>query len=287
MKREQTAFLLRRVRRIRGWFWPAAGYLFALLDELQKQAGIRGNLFEIGTFHGKSAVFLAGLLDAEGERLGVCDTFGDLEKDATQHNSGFYPTFAQNFRRTWPDHPFLHVHGGSSRALTAAETTNNCRLFHIDGGHEGPDVYHDLLLADQAVGDSGVVVLDDMYNFAWPGVAEGYFRFMAERPGRFVPLVIGFNKGVLTRPDAYGLYSACFENDDRCWQYMPRGPYTLKRTRFCDIHTFIFHLPSYRSPDLLRPVLAEAYRHRPELTDRLARLVNYHGRQPRLQPAVT
>ncbi|MCP4247540.1 MAG: class I SAM-dependent methyltransferase, partial [bacterium] len=85
----------------------------------------------------------------------------------------------------------------------------------VDGGHDADLVVNDLETADRAVSDNGLVVLDDMYNFAWPEVAEGFFRFMSSRPGAFVPLAIGFNKAVLTRPRGYELYSPYFRNPGR------------------------------------------------------------------------
>ncbi|MCP4247539.1 MAG: hypothetical protein GY778_10865, partial [bacterium] len=47
MNHELARRYVKRIRRIQGWFWPAAGYLFAMLDEIQKSSGITaGNLFE-------------------------------------------------------------------------------------------------------------------------------------------------------------------------------------------------------------------------------------------------
>ena len=73
---------VKKIRRIQGWFWPAAAHLFAMLDEIQKINGITGNLFEIGDYHGKSAALLGGMVNPQRERLGVCDTFGHRRPDA-------------------------------------------------------------------------------------------------------------------------------------------------------------------------------------------------------------
>lgn len=50
--------------------------LFALIDEIQKERGIAGDLFEIGTHYGRSALCLAAMADAKHEQLGLCDLFG-------------------------------------------------------------------------------------------------------------------------------------------------------------------------------------------------------------------
>ena len=284
MNPELARRYIKRIRRIEGWFWPAAGHLFAMLDEIQKLSGITGNLFEIGAYHGKSAVILAAMLDHERERLGVCDNFGDHDGDASQTGRGFYAAFIRNLERFFPEHGFLDLHCRSSVELTVEQTTSDCRFFHIDGGHDADLVVNDLETADRAVSDHGLVVLDDMYNFAWPEVTEGFFRFMSSRPGAFVPLAIGFNKAVLARPGGYELYSPYFRNPDRCWQHVPRGPYSLKTVRFCDTDTIVLHVTSYKSPDPRRTLLATLYYHRPTWADRLARLLRYHEPRRQLRP---
>jgi len=82
----------------------------------------------------------------------------------------------------------LRVFSKPSSDLTIEDTTVNCRFFHIDGGHR--PVYTDLMTADRALLEEGVVAVDDVFNSNWPGVGEGVYRFFAER--REVYLFIGF-----------------------------------------------------------------------------------------------
>jgi len=283
---------VRKMPAMEGWFWPAAAYLIAWIDHRQWLAGITGDMFEIGTYHGRSAALLASLL-REDEQLGVCDLFG-LEAvshepptrvniaDAPPVNGaarGFLPTFVDNMRRWGPEASAerMRIFRGSSAALTAADTGTRCRLVHIDGGHEAADVAADLAVADRALLDDGVIVLDDFHNFAWPGVAEGFFRFMHECPGRLAPLAIGFNKGIVCRPAAHAAWRARFTDDADPWSYLPRGPFSLKTVAFHDFETHVFHAPSRRSPDVQRTLLTTLHQHKPRLADRLASMLNYHG----------
>jgi len=268
--------------RIDGWFWPAAAYLFAWIDEQQRRSGITGNLFEIGTYHGKSAALLARL-QRTGERFGVCDLFG-REVDRMQRPqrvvgkpaTGFLAKFLHNLQRFGPSILDVNVFLGASGRLDVADTTDRCRLFHIDGGHEASDVYGDLEVADRALLPDGIVILDDFHNFAWPGVAEGFFQFMREHPGRFAPLAMGFNKGLLCRPNAHAAWRARLSDEANIWDYVPRGPFSLKTVSLCNWPTTIFYTPSYRSPDARRSVLATLYQMRPRLADWIARQLNYH-----------
>lgn len=275
-----------------GWFWPAAAYLIAWLDQRQRLAGVTGDIFEIGAYHGRSAALLASLL-REGELLGVCDLFG-LEARADERPTlvnyadaptssgaarGFLPAFLDNMQRFAPPGfgERIRILRGSSAALTLDDTGMRCRLVHIDGGHEAADVYADLAVADRALIDDGVVALDDFHNFAWPGVAEGFFKFMHERPGRFAPLAIGFNKGLVCRPAAHAAWNARFIDEANPWSYLPRGPFSLKTVAFHGFETFVFHAPARRSPDVQRTLLTTLHQHKPRLADRIANMLNYHA----------
>lgn len=283
---------VRQMSAMEGWFWPAAAYLIAWIDQRQRSAGVTGDFFEIGTYHGRSAALLASLL-REGEQLGVCDLFGVeaapnerptivKNADAPPMNGaarGFLPTFVDNLRRFGPAgfDDRLRIFRGSSAALTPDDTGTRCRIVHIDGGHEAADVHADLVVADRALIADGIVVLDDFHNFAWPGVAEGFFKFMHERPGRFAPLAIGFNKGLVCRPAAHAAWRARFIDDADPWICLPRGPFSLKTVAFHDFETYVFHAPSRRSPDVQRTLLTTLHQHKPRLADRLANMLNYHA----------
>ena len=282
---------VRRMTAMDGWFWPAAAYLFAWIDERQRRAGVVGDIFEIGVYHGKSAALLAAFL-RNGERLGVCDLFGAVATPGVRPNKvagpgyqghspngsplGFQATFLDNMRQYAPSDAPVDVYRGSSAGLSIEDTGANCRIVHIDGGHESADVRADLAVSDRALTADGVVVLDDFHNFAWPGVSEGYFQFMHECPGRFAPLAIGFNKGILCRPAAHADWRRRFTTEPDIWSWLPRGPFDLKTTAFCGHDTYIFNAPSRRSPDMRRTLLTTLHQHRPRFADRIADMLNYH-----------
>jgi hypothetical protein len=196
-KRDVAAYL-DATKHVEGWFFPIDAYLFGAIDELQKRDGIAGNLFEIGVHHGKTAIFLARMLRA-AESLGVCDVFEHQELNVDRSGEGSRELFERNMRSLGG--PAL-VFAKPSSELTTTDTTTNCRFFHIDGGHRPEDVVADLETASRALHDRGVVAVDDVFNPSWPGVSEGFYRFLAARPNVFVPILIGGNKVLLSRPDA-------------------------------------------------------------------------------------
>lgn len=279
MRRPNADRLLRRIRGINGWFWPAAGYLLCWLDEIQKNLGIRGNIFEIGAYHGKSAALLAHLLVRPHESLGVCDLFGDPDP-GSNGVVGFRAAFERNMRRFTAAPDEIRIVQRDAADLTVQDTGAPCRIFHIDGGHSAEHVYDDLHTADRSLHPQGIVVLDDFHNFAWPGVAEGFFRFMADRPGVFAPVAAGFNKGILIRPDARDVYLRTLDDPAERWRAMPRGPFDVKTIELCGVETRLFHAPSVRSPDLQRSILTLIHQHHPRWADVIARWTRFHRRRP-------
>jgi len=100
----------------------------------------------------------------------------------------------------------LRVFAKPSSELTSIDTTTRCRFFHVDGGHRPEDVMSDLATAERALLPDGVVALDDLFNPNWPGVSEGFYRFIAARPEAFTPILIGGNKVFFTTPAARERY---------------------------------------------------------------------------------
>ncbi len=278
MSPQQIAEYLKETRSIRGWFWPAAAYLFGLIEDHQNRCSVSGGFFEIGVFHGKSTHLLARMARERGQTLGVCDLFGTDDESHARAGGGFYSTFQSHLSGAFDSLGFLRVFIKPSNRLTTADTTTDCRFFHIDGDHEAASVANDLAVAARAVNERGVVIVDDIYNFAWPGVAEGFFQFMASRPGELAPIAMGFNKLVLCRPAARAMYESLFDDAAAPWRFIPRGPTSLKTLDLCGWKTRVFHVPSYRSPDPLRTTLTMLYQHAPRLSDRVSRLVRYHAR---------
>jgi len=131
----------------------------------------------------------------------VCDIFEnqDLNRDAS--GKGDKEIFLGHVRTLGRiAEGGLKVFSKSSEELSLADTTDACRFFHIDGGHWPEIVLSDLATAERALVPEGVVAVDDVFNPNWPGVGEGFYRFMRDCPGRLVPMIIGANKIFLARP---------------------------------------------------------------------------------------
>jgi hypothetical protein len=202
--RDEVTCYLDETRAVEGWFFPVDAYLFGFIDDVQKREGIRGNLFEIGVHHGKTAMFLARCR-RDSEVLGVCDVFEQQELNRDRSGEGSREIFQRNMGA----HP-VRVFAKESARLTPEDTTTECRFIHIDGGHRAEDIVNDLGVAECALLPDGVVAVDDAFNPNWPGVSDGFYQFMHAHAA-FAPLLIGGNKVLLARPDAIARYERHFD----------------------------------------------------------------------------
>jgi hypothetical protein len=251
MKPAEAKRLVRRTRRIEGWLEPEAGFLFALLDEAQREQGVTGDVAEIGVHHGKSALLLGAMADHSRERMVVCDLFGGQQGNVSGSGSGDRHVFSANVEAWFSDSSFVKVYEKSSAELSVEEVGRDCRLFHVDGGHSCSEALADLRLAAACLRPGGAIVIDDAFHMAWPGVTEAILIFLRDQDlERFVPLVMGFNKLVLVRSGDEMGYRALLDDGARRNAFIPSPPYELKRMTLADKDVDIFYVPTYRRRSL-------------------------------------
>jgi len=227
MKKMDIRDYLDATSAVKGWFFPIDASLFGAVDEIQKLEGIKGNLFEIGVHHGKSTVLLTRMARGD-ESIGACDIFEnqDLNKDASgKGNLDIFRANVRSLGRSGQER--LNVFAKSSEALTA-EDTGQCRFFHIDGGHWPEIVMADLVTADRALVPGGVIAVDDVFNPNWPGVGEGFYRFMREHPGKLAPLIIGANKIFLARPGFVATFKKYCSPPKEFAKLIDTGPFSFE-----------------------------------------------------------
>jgi hypothetical protein len=168
-----------------GWFAEVDARCFVVADRCQTAAGTRGDLLEIGVYHGKSAILL-GDLCKPGETLVVCDIFeeeaGVSAENRAEHRAYHgdlrRSAFEAHYRRFHPELPTIIA--APSATLDRERLAGRFRLVHIDGSHTETDVRQDILTARQLLGPGGVVIFDDWAQAHCPGVAlaiwEEYLR---------------------------------------------------------------------------------------------------------------
>ena len=188
---------------INGWFHREEAQMFLWLDHIQKKGNISGNLFEIGTFEGKSSLLLALMTNPENEKLGLCDLFGDMDWDLEWGKVN--RTVIVNYMRSFFDNiNFIKIYEKRSDELTDNEC-NNCRFIHIDGGHSEEDTLNDLKLASKSIIQKGLVIIDDLYLQNLPTVTDGIYKFLVNESS-LVPVAMFAKKLLLCKPEEHGFY---------------------------------------------------------------------------------
>jgi hypothetical protein len=166
-----------KIKTIPGWLTMDDVAHFALVLRMQSAFGLRGDVVEIGTFHGRSAAVLASLLEP-GERLVLCDWFGEGPP-------GYEPPATADIvrRNLQAVNPSLggdafELHAGASETLRLERPV---RFAHVDGGHSRAEALGDLRRIDAHLLARGVIAVDDYHHRDFPEVTPAVDQFLAER----------------------------------------------------------------------------------------------------------
>jgi hypothetical protein len=166
---------------IPGWFNSDDLAHFTLLLGTQSYSGLRGDLLEIGCYHGRSAVVLALHLQA-GERLILADAF-DLPLDDPYGDTPTPDKVWRNLANAIPGLPRerIDIERGYSSELKLPPDLK-LRFAHVDGGHDAATVRGDLTICADHLVPGGVIVVDDHAHPHYPGVAAAVRDFLTEQP---------------------------------------------------------------------------------------------------------
>lgn len=174
--------------KIEGWFNPESQAIWDCLLSFQAEKGIKGNMLEIGVYHGKSAA-LSALHAQKGETCLFVDPGLDQDAEKMLQDVGAGEAEVVRSRSD-----FLNAPGFLSK------WSKSHRWIHIDGEHSGMAVSNDLEIADQLLHQNGIVSVDDFMSDAYPQITLAVYRYLDRYPGRFTLILTGFNKGYLCRP---------------------------------------------------------------------------------------
>ncbi|MBQ0828536.1 class I SAM-dependent methyltransferase [Streptomyces tagetis] len=175
----------RELDDVPGWFWPLDQVLFSWFLEWQENRGVHGDLLELGTYLGKSAILLGHRL-RDGERLVVCDLFGEEPPDEANRAEA-EQSYSSLTRRAF-ERNYLSFHASlpvvvqaPSSAITGEVAAGSCRFVHIDASHLYEHVRGDIGAARELLLPDGIVVLDDFRSEHTPGVALATWEAVLSR----------------------------------------------------------------------------------------------------------
>lgn len=201
---------------IRGWFDLRFLNILIILNEFQNINQINGNLAEIGVCEGKSFIPLY-LIANDTNNVVAIDIFDQQHLNRDKSGDSNLERFKNNIKTYCdPNMSKLEIIEGDSSLMTAkdylAKSKNNLsfRIFSIDGSHRPQETMIDLSNAAEALSHGGIIIIDDFFNYEWPGVADGVTQFLKQNH-TIKPFFIGFNKVVLTHTEYVSKYQDYLE----------------------------------------------------------------------------
>jgi hypothetical protein len=198
---------LRRYTTVPGWLHSYSAAFITDLSRIQTGNGIIGSVAEIGVHMGRLFILLK-LLTQDSEQAIAIDIFGDQHLNTDRSGFGDQDHFLHNVAEHASMERLVVLQRSSLevKADDILRRVGRCRLFSIDGGHTEDCTLNDLRLAEGALAEDGIAILDDYFNESWPDVSTGAARFFCDPMTGLRPFAITPNKLYLARPAYHALY---------------------------------------------------------------------------------
>lgn len=188
---------------VEGWLGNRVSQMVSIFGGLLDDGNIRGNIVEFGVHHGLFLFLLSALRNDE-EQCFAIDCFDNQSVNIDKSGCGSLITFQSHLENLLGfQRRFFRI---IERDTLSFSTVEAIRLFgepgvkflSIDAGHTVQHAHNDLILAQEVIVSGGIVVLDDYMSGHWPGVTEGFYRYMSTANRRLKPLLNFQNKLFLT-----------------------------------------------------------------------------------------
>ena len=188
---------------VEGWLGDRIAQVVSVLGTILDTNGVRGNIVEFGVHHGLF-LFLLNTLRNDGEECFAIDVFDSQHLNVDHSGSGSLEAFRSHIDALMgPQRQFINIIQRDTLSFSAVEVIDlfgklGVKIFSIDAGHTIQHVYNDLYLAQEVLVPGGIIALDDYMSVHWPGVTEGFYRFMSSGNRRLKPVLFFQNKLFLT-----------------------------------------------------------------------------------------
>jgi hypothetical protein len=192
-----SAYLDYGIDQVDGWVIRTSARIIAHLALEQIEAGLVGDVAEIGVYHGKTFIVLANATTSQ-ETAHAVDVFS--ERKAIKDDSGACADrsiFLSNVQKFAPRAQTNIIQESSLDLEKVGFTDYRLRLLSIDGGHTSAITLNDLRLAERCLIRGGIAALDDILHPEWLGVLSGFAEYL-QRAGSLRPFAISPNKLYLT-----------------------------------------------------------------------------------------
>jgi len=187
--------------------WQIVNVMGTILDT----NGVCGNIAEFGVHHGLF-LFLLNALRNENEVCFAIDVFDEQHLNVDCSGRGSLAVFLSHVETLmasqWRSFRIVQrdTMSFSTTEVIDLFEKNGVKFFSVDAGHTVQHACNDLALVQEVLVPGGIVALDDYMSVHWPGVTEGFYRFMYFQNRRLKPFLYFQNKLFLTTVSEHGLY---------------------------------------------------------------------------------
>lgn len=146
-----------------------------LTTMLPGEAGQR-QLLEIGSFEGRSSIWIAENMMQDGDHLRCIDTWEGSEEHSAENMSEVEKRFQHNLSIAadkFPNRYILQAKGTSIINLAMLQGKVEHDFIYLDGSHTAPDVLTDACLAWPLLKPGGIMVFDD---YMWGNPRDAFHR---------------------------------------------------------------------------------------------------------------
>jgi hypothetical protein len=196
---------------VEGWLGDRMWQIVNVIGTILDANGVHGNIAEFGVHHGLF-LFLLNALRNENEVCFAIDVFDQQRLNVDCSGRGSLSVFLSHVETLMASQrsSFRIVQRDTTSFSTAEMINlfgrNGVKFFSVDAGHTVQHTCNDLTLVQEVLVPGGVVALDDYMSVHWPGVTEGFYRFMGFQNRRLKPFIYFQNKLFLTTISEHGPY---------------------------------------------------------------------------------
>jgi hypothetical protein len=204
--------------RVEGWLGDRMWQIVDVIGTIFDTNGVRGHVAEFGVHHGLF-LFLLNTLRNDGEECFAIDVFDEQRLNVDQSGRGSLAAFLSHLETLLAaERDCVRVVQRDTMSFSTREFTElfgdtGVKFFSIDAGHTIQHAYNDLHLVQEVLVPGGIVALDDYMSVHWPGVTEGFYRFMGTQNRRLKPLLYFQNKLFLTTVSEHATHLQQFRSE--------------------------------------------------------------------------
>jgi hypothetical protein len=177
---------------VEGWLGDRMWQIVNEIGTILETNGVNGNIAEFGIHHGLF-LFLLNTLRNEDEVCFAIDLFDEQRLNVDCSGRGSLSAFLSHVETLMASQRrSFRVVQRDTMSFSIIDAVNlfgakGVKFFSIDAGHTVQHTSNDLTLVQEVLVPGGVVALDDYMAVHWPGVTEGFYRFMNFQNRRLIP----------------------------------------------------------------------------------------------------